>query len=100
MADRSPTLTIVAAAELMGVKQRWARDLLLRRHTQHPELGLLTRPSGSPRGNYRVDARALREIIRGGAIETIEDLTSRVGMLEADAAVTKARIARVERKVG
>lgn len=93
-------ITIKDAADLMGIKQRWARDLLHRRHKQCPELGLLSRPSGSPRGDLRVDAKALREIMRGGTVQTIEDLTSRVGMIESDISTIQARVRRVERKVG
>jgi len=98
VSERNPNLTLVAAAELMGVKSSWARDLLTRRHKQHPELGLLSRPPGSPRGNYIVDARGLREIMRGGAVEAIEDLKSRVGMLESDAETMRIRVRRIERK--
>lgn len=98
MSEHSPTLTLVAAAELMGVKQCWARRLLIRRHKKNPELGLLSRPSGSPRGRYRVDAKGLREILRGGAVEAIEDLKSRVGMLESDAETMRIRVRRIEKK--
>jgi hypothetical protein len=95
----NPTLTIVAAAELMGVKRSWAHEVLTRRHKQHPELGLLARPTGVARGRFLVDARALREIIRGGCVKEIEDLSNRVGMLESDAITTQSRLDRVERIV-
>jgi len=100
MSEKSPTLTILAAAELMGVKRDWARVLLTRRHSKHPERGLLSRPPGSPRGNIMVDARALRDILRRGSTEAIEELTSRVGILEADLSTTCGRIKRIERKIG
>lgn len=100
MSDRKPTITLVAAAELMGIKRSWAHELLTRRNRQRPELGLLVRPTGVARGRYLVDARALREIMRGGAVQEIEDLANRVGMLESDAVTTQNRLKRVERIVG
>lgn len=80
-----PVLSIPAAAVFMQVKERQARVILTRIHKANPEMGLLTRPSGSPRGNYQVDAEALLLIIRkNSGAGAIEALNERVAMLEAD----------------
>ncbi len=95
---KDATISLVAAAELMGIKRSWAHELLTKRHKARPELGLLTRPSGAERGRLRVDARALREILRGGSSAAVEDLTDRVGMLESDVLTVEERLSRLERR--
>ena len=80
-----PTLSISAAAVLMELKPSRAREILTRRHAENPDSGLLIRQTISPRGNYLVDAEALRVMLRSGrGHQAVDELTDRVGLLESD----------------
>lgn len=92
-------LTISQAAELMGLSRRQARFRLTRIHGQHPELRLLERAAyDGTGGNYRVNPAALRRVMLDRDAITLQDVSSRVGILDADLRTAKLRIDRLERE--
>lgn len=90
-------LTIAQAAVLMGLSRRQARRRLTALHAKHPQLRLLHRPAYDGQGgNHWVNPRALRRVLLDDDAITLQDVSSRVGILEADTRVTRLRIDRLE----
>jgi hypothetical protein len=90
-------LTIAQAAELMGLSRRQTRRRLTALHAKHPALRLLQRPAYDGEGvNYRVSPSALRRVLLDDDAITLQDVSSRVGILEADGRVSRLRIDRLE----
>jgi rubrerythrin len=99
MSDKDPTISIAAAAVFMKISRRHARRLLTERHERNPEMGLLTRPSGSAEGKIEVNVRVLLMLRRGNITEELEALESRVGMTEADIQGLTIRLEALQRAV-
>lgn len=90
-------LTIAQAAVLMGLSRRQARRRLTALHAKHPQLRLLHRPAYDGEGaNYRVSPTALRRILLDEDAITLQDVSERVGLVEADQRVARLRIDRLE----
>lgn len=90
-------LTISQAAALMGLSRRQARFRLTRLHASHPELRLLERAAyDGTGGNHRVNPAALRRVLLDADAVTLQDVSSRVGIMDADLRTAKLRIDRLE----
>jgi hypothetical protein len=96
----SQFLTVSQAAPLMRLSRRQALRRLVELHRASPALGLLSRAChGGFRGVYRVSAKALARILSGEGQDELQDLSSRVGLLESDRATMQARIGLLEKKI-
>ncbi len=91
------TVSIKAASVFMGVCPRHARRILLKRHRNHPEKGLLSRPSGSSEGHLEVNVAVLRAMVLGAADRELDELGERVGFCESDISSLQVRVGRIEK---
>jgi hypothetical protein len=95
--DLNEYLTIAQASPLMGLSRRQARRRLTEIHALHPQLRLLHRAAYDGKGgNHWVNPRALRRVLLDDDAITLQNVSSRVGILEADTRVTRLRIDRLE----
>ncbi len=91
-------LTIPQAAALMGLGRVQAWRRLTSINGRYPELRILHRcGNDGRRAVYLVSPGALRRLLLDDDAIVIGDIASRVGILEADARITDARLAHLER---
>jgi len=88
------SVSIPQAAKIIGIKRSWAHEYFRRLHDANPEYGLLTRRTTS--GKWRVELRALYELKRGSGLAELQELSNRIGMLEADHVSLRKRLENMQ----
>jgi hypothetical protein len=92
-------VTVAVAAEFMGLSRRHARKRLVWLHQQHPEKGLLRRPSGCAEGHIEVNPYQLRLVVLGEFCDEQAELSLRVGLVESDITTLKTRLDRINTRL-
>lgn len=83
----------------MGLSRRHARKRLVWLHQQHPQKGLLRRPSGAPEGHIEVNPYQLRAVILGEFCDEQQDLSLRVGLVESDIVTIRTRLRKIDLEI-
>ena len=88
------SVSIPQAAKIIGIKRSWAHEYFRRLHDANPDYGLLTRRTEN--GKWRVELQALFELKRGSGLAEMQELSGRIGMLEADYVTLKKRLENMQ----
>jgi len=92
-------LTLKEAAEKMHCCAAYARKRLIKLDRENPGMGLVARPTGNPLGRIEVNPIALALITSRTTALALDELSERVGMVEADIGTIRARLGGIERRM-
>lgn len=92
-------LTIKEAAEKMHCCAAHARKTLVKLDRENPGMGVVVRLTGNPNGRIEINPIAFALIMNKSTSAQLEELSGRVGMIEADFATFRARVGYTEKRL-